>query len=193
MSDGSATIGAFRPSAHATLQFIGRGDELKQIESAIRDESRSYIFYITAEGGTGKTRLLREVIRRLQEGEWQFPRLAFTRRLVDLYDLTLHNPEGLAIELVNALDVEPGYFKPFHDRYTELEQARRQQFGGPPETIAKARTELTDTFIHNFNWLADGQRVVVLLDTAEMLLYEPDEVQDLLEAASPPRDRRFWG
>lgn len=188
------SVQTFRLSAHATLKFIGRTDELKRIESAIADRGHNHIFYIAAEGGTGKTRLLREVIDRLQDGRWSFPDVAFTKRLADLYDLKLHNPEGLAVELFEALEVSRAYFNRFREKHAELELARREQSGESLEAIAEARQELTDAFIFDFNWLARERRIVIVLDTAEMLLYEPSEVlQDLLEETARPDDPEFLG
>lgn len=177
------------PSAYSTLRFIGRRKELEQIENAIRDKNQSYFFYVTAPGGVGKTRLLREVINRLRNAPKDFPSLAFTTRIVDFYDPALHNPEGLTTELVDALQVDMGHFDNFITANVELETARREQ----KEDVAKKRMALAQAFISDFNRLTAERRIVILLDTAEMLLYESQEVQEVLEEIARPEDATLIG
>jgi AAA+ ATPase superfamily predicted ATPase len=53
------------------VSFVGRKDELRQIEDLIRETDRSAVLCISGEGGIGKTRLLQEVHKRWHDEKVQ--------------------------------------------------------------------------------------------------------------------------
>ena len=58
-------------------RLVNRTDILDEVEQAIRDTSgKTYVLYLEADGGMGKTFLAREVLRRCRKGgEWARPDL----------------------------------------------------------------------------------------------------------------------
>lgn len=81
-----ATIGD-RLAELDAARFVGRGDELRRLESLLVDEPERNIVLLHGPGGIGKSTLLREVLRRANRRGWP-------SRVVEARDLP-EQPRGL--------------------------------------------------------------------------------------------------
>ena len=71
-------------SVRATPSLVGRKDILRQVHEALQDRSTvPLVFYITAPGGLGKTRLVNAILNKLdtsKAGEWASPKIISASR-----------------------------------------------------------------------------------------------------------------
>lgn len=165
--------------ALVTADVINREDLLEEIQQAIAGEG-TRVFYIRGEGGMGKTCLLRAVLRRCQSGgPWYREGLIAPapENLVDLYHTVHHTREGLAYGLRHSLPAPDGAFANF-DRAYEAWEEKKYDLAGMLKELSTLQERIGETFVEDLNTLADrGHRPVLVLDTAERLLYGEDEIQ----------------
>jgi hypothetical protein len=179
-------------SARATPELVGRSEILDIIRTAFEGKGRyTQVIYITAKGGMGKTRLLEEVVDHWGGGPSRNKRvrnLRIVNHLIDLYHTHTHNEEGLITEIVERLDTEGKHFKRYAQKRAELN--RKFEKG---EMVEGARREMEDVFVEEVNELGkrDG-KVVLVFDTAEVLTYETDRVQEALGLANQPIGVARW-
>ncbi len=159
-------IGEAYFSISSTVELIGRLKEMAQIEKMICDSSCSYIAYIPGPGGVGKTRLLKELIKYLDKEKGQkpeFKNILVASRLIDLYHTKNRTDIGLAQEIVDVLGQDS--FPTF--RY-EYDNYLKSYVHGHPVP----RGKVFDAFMTDLNQIAEKQRIVIFLDTAEQLLHK---------------------
>ncbi len=164
------------------VPFVDRREVLQQIYDAMRAArpERPPVFFIQAPGGMGKTELLREILRRCRNGEWDGQRWAAAAEVIDFYHLGTHTVEGLSSAIHDALQPGPSFFINFRSRLRDLKE-RRPDIVGLPQPVSDVLRDLVGrALIEDLNALARVRPVVLALDTAERLLYEPDQVQDAL-------------
>ena len=165
--------------ALVTSDVINREDLLEAIRQAIHGEG-THIFYIRGDGGIGKTYLLRAVLRRCQPGgPWYREPLLVPppENLVDLYHTVHHTREGLAHALRHSLPAPDGAFARFDEAYGRWEQ-EKYDLAGMLKELSTLQERIGEAFVEDLNGLADqGYRPVLVLDTAERLLYGEDEIQ----------------
>ncbi len=166
---------ADEPFALRTPQIIGRQALLGDIRAAIKNKTgRSYIFYVVAPGGIGKTRLLEEVAvihRDMDEGAFCWS------GIVDLYHTNNHSPGGLRRSIIEGLDPGDHYFHEYRLLREDFERKRAE--GVASAQLQKLRPQLDEVFLWNYAALASQQRIVLCFDTLELLQYESDIVQEL--------------
>lgn len=170
-------------SARATTTLVGLENELAQIKVAIEDSQTSYIIYVRGEGGIGKTRLVREI---LKPREPYNPTLALTLadNLIDLYHTRVRSLAGLIEAL---LEVTPPLARFLAQRQDEAGQdalarlTEAENEGLALGDIISRRRELTELFLQVLNEFTQKHRLVLVLDTAERLLVQHDPTQAELE------------
>lgn len=173
-------------------RLVNRDDILERIEAAVRDRSgRTYVFYIEAKGGTGKTFLAREVLHRCRGGEWVASDLLAAKEEVDLYHHQTHSQEGFMTALVEALAAGPGYFKAYEEQHQHLQEVKYDLRGAMNE-LKVQHNRLAERFLEGCEELGRQKRVVVVLDTVEKLVYETDRVQRALGLSEEEFSVRPW-
>jgi len=185
----------YHPAARATPALVGRKTILEQVRSAIERRKDTVVVYIPGAGGTGKTRLLTEVLRLCNKGDWRTesgPVIA-TKEPVDLYHTQTHSLEGLVRAMGREVgpDIVERFFKAYTDELEALEQ-RKPDLRFALSEIAERRDHMTRAFIAGFQQMAQSARVVMAFDTAEMLLYETDAVQRTLRLGAEGVGARRW-
>ena len=151
---------------------------LRTIQQAIRaTDNSTHVFYVTGEGGEGKTVLLRQI------GQWlgspdgieaHFPYSG----LLDLYHSDVNTPSGLEARL----DIAFGAHDEFQRYRAQRDEYAHRREAGVAETELEAeRTLLAGVFTECLNEVTVQHRIVVALDTVERLQYDLDEVQRLCE------------
>ncbi len=197
-------------SVWATSEIVDRQDLLDQVHAALADPSDvTYVFYITAPGGWGKTRLMEEILYRLQAvrpdspidgartGEWYSPDILAANRPVDLYHMSAHSEEGLVYEIYQTLaSAIPGSQRNSFARYLEESQKLQEVKYDLAEVLHEVNRQherVINAFISDFNHLREAYRSTVLaLDTAETMVYETDRVQQVLGLADEPTGVAAW-
>ncbi len=167
-------------SAHAT-SLINREPILEQIRAAIADRSgQTWVFFITAPGGTGKTCLVREVLHRCQkDGLWFSPDVLAAREPVDLYHAHTHSDAGLARAIRTVLDPGPGYFEDYVQQRDRLHKVK-QDLAEVMAEVVYQRERMIKAFLSDYDRAAHDFRLVLALDTVETIVHEPDRVQEAL-------------
>lgn len=161
-------------------RLVNREKILGEIKRAIDDPSHlTHVFHFEAEGGTGKTFLGREVLRRCREGEWAHPNLVAAQQVVDLYHHQTHSREGFMAALVEALAADPDYFKGYREQHQHLQKVKYDLRGAINELREQHRL-LVEKFLEECDKLGEQRRLVLVLDTVEKLVYETDRVQRAL-------------
>ena len=157
-------------SARATPELVGRKEELKQIEKAIRDTSQSYIVYITGEGGIGKTRLVKHILQHPPDDGLS---LTAASDLIDLYHASTHTVEGLIDAIQKAIPPGEAGFERYREGRKKLDE---YSIRAPDriEEIYEQRAATIEAFLDELNELADRRRIVLALDTAEKLFFQED-------------------
>jgi tetratricopeptide (TPR) repeat protein len=185
------SIAAAYAGARVT-RLVNRDDILERIADAVRDQSgRTYVFYIEAPGGTGKTFLAREVLRRCREGEWAAPDLLAAMDEVDLYHHQTHSREGFMAAMVAALQAGPDYFVAYGEQRQHLQEVKYDLRGAVSE-LRQQHDLLVERFLGECEELGRQRRVVVALDTVEKLVYETDRVQQALGLSEETFSVRPW-
>lgn len=172
-------------------QLIGRQAEMRAIREAVAaPPSQSYVFYIEAWGGIGKTFLAREVLRCCEEESWTAaitPLVA--RREVDLYHHQTHSREGFMAEVVAVLGEK--YFPTYCARYDHL-QGIKYDLRGAINELKAERDLLIEAFLGDCERLSEDRRLVLALDTAEKIVYESDRLQQALDLRSEAFELLPW-
>ena len=166
-------------SGLTTLKLINREEEIRQIGQAVFAPARPMtVFYFHARGGTGKTRLLQEILENEQLlRSWQQEvevELLAGKEPVDLYHYHTHTVDGLVQNVVRVMDAGPGYFENYEDQLQRLENVRAD----PNESLQEVnyqRQRVVDTFLKDYTRLTRDFRVILALDTLESLVYEREE------------------
>jgi tetratricopeptide (TPR) repeat protein len=197
-------------SIWATSEIVDRQDLLDQVHAALADPSDvTYVFYIMAPGGWGKTRLVEEILYRLQPvrpvgpanmprtGEWYSPDILAARSPVDLYHMSAHSEEGMIHEIYQTLApaiAESGrnLFAKYIEASQKLEEVK-YDLAEILREVNQQRKKVVQAFIEDFNGLHPPyRRTVLALDTAETMVYETDRVQRVLGLADEPTGVAAW-
>ncbi len=166
--------------ARATPTLVGREEIFEQIGTAIQDQPHAHIFYITGQGGTGKTRVIQQALKNAAKDS----SLMVATELIDLYHTRVRSVGGLIgalLEVVRPL----GEFIESRPEDTEVDEKlealfRAEQEGLSAAEVISRRQELTDLFLETVNEFTAKQRLVIALDTAERLFVERDVAQERL-------------
>jgi tetratricopeptide (TPR) repeat protein len=158
-------------SATAPLSpFVGREEELQRIETGIAQWASSHVIIIEGPGGIGKSRLLEEVYRQRQHYANLLNGRLRATQVINLDDINLQLPMNLSRRL--AREVAAAYFQPYFDK-TDESLFLESQGKLSPEALERHLHENDDAFLQCYEAVADKERVVLLLDTAEAILQLP--------------------
>ncbi len=174
-------------------RLVNRTDILDEVEQAIRDTSgKTYVLYLEADGGMGKTFLAREVLRRCRKGgEWARPDLLAARHEVDFYHHQARSIDGFMAALVDALRPGSGYFDAYYEQRRRLQEAKAHTYSALNDLLS-ASAEMKTSFLEGCEALGEEKRLVLVLDTAEKLSYETDHVQKRLGLGQEAMGVRPW-
>jgi tetratricopeptide (TPR) repeat protein len=162
---------------------------MPEIRAAIEaQDGATCIFYITGEGGGGKTILLRQVGIELSSPDGMAPSSRWSG-ILDLYHADVNSSSGLESHLSQALETA-GQF----ERYRNERDAwtARREAGLIAEQLEAERTELASVFAECMNQVTDKSRTVVALDTTERIQYEVDAIQELCGLEDESTTVRAW-
>ncbi len=164
------------PGAWVTPDLIGRDELLTQIEQPLKTVKGPTIIALYGQGGIGKTRLLRDALRRQRERN---PHAA--ARIIDLYDIQYHNSLDLAQAMHAALAIEEQ--AAFRDFTRAVDRLQRIQASGDADQIRQATEDALAKFSAAIRKLADQQPVIIALDTVERVAYGASETNPPFQEA----------
>ncbi len=181
-------------------EYIGRDDlkaRLHTYATRILTEKRCYMLYIEAEGGMGKTHLLRLFPQFLSESQptWShtYTRLRIAR-IVDFYSFQNRDPNVIERQLIDGLrqsDSAEWYHVPsadvddaFQEYIVRLEAYQRAHEIGDETRISSGMTALRDAFVTCWNRVAETHPLVMCFDTLETLFFRPAPPEALLHVGS---------
>lgn len=184
-------------SIRATSELVGRDKILSDIYDAIKEKSKvPHVFYITAPGGWGKTRLMDEILRKVdgkKGGEWWSSSILSASRLVDLYHTSTHSIGGIIAEIVEVLDDETrSRFGNYLFQLAELDSVK-YDLSQTLLLVEQQRAKMMDSFIEDFNDIGNKfNKIILAFDTVENLVYETDRVQTALGLSDEPIGVAGW-
>jgi tetratricopeptide (TPR) repeat protein len=144
------------------VPFINRVEELERIETLINEWGTQCWVFVHAAGGIGKTRLLQEV-RGRSSSTTEYSNLRISN-ILDFDDKDLHLGQNLARQIAR---IDEKTFAPYFQ--ASLDFHRMEIAGISQERLKEERSALNTTFVKCFNDLSAHQRVVLLLDTFEVV------------------------
>ncbi|MGB0384093.1 MAG: tetratricopeptide repeat protein [Ardenticatenaceae bacterium] len=151
------------------MPFIGREDELEQIDNLIKEWGTRRVLCIDGLGGIGKTRLLAE-IQGLYTNYEEIPLLVTD--ILDFDERSLHLAENIESQMASQLDKQA--FGPYLHRLVDLRKIAAA--GVSAQTLKEDSERVQQLFIETFNQLSEDRRLVLLLDTTEKL--QSEEIWD---------------
>ncbi|MCG2768949.1 MAG: hypothetical protein L6435_11295, partial [Anaerolineae bacterium] len=162
---------------------------MRKIQKAIDATDRStYVFYVTGEGGDGKTILLRQVGTSLGSQDGIAPCAPWSG-IQDLYDPNVNSNSGLEARLSDALETDHEFqdYRAARDRYDAAREA-----GLPAGELEVERAHIADAFAECVNEVTRWSRAVIALDTTERIQYEWDEIQKSYGLESESTTVKAW-
>lgn len=167
--------------------LIGRKAELRHLRDLLHQRGESHAVYYYAQGGYGKTRLLEELQVMVAELGETFR----TTGIIDLYHTDTHSASDVERAIVEGLDADRRYFKQYRSKRTDYELLRER--GADPGLLESKREELGQVFVKEWGDLAlDSKKLVICLDTVELLQYESSVVEDTVGAHTIDTRIRAW-
>ena len=162
---------------------------MPEIRAAIEAQDRStYVFYITGEGGEGKTILLRQVGMGLGSPDGMAPSSRWSG-ILDLYHADVNTNSGLETCISQALETAGEFHRYRNER--DAWTARREA-GIIAHQLEAERRELGSVFAEGMNAVTEKNRVVVALDTTERIQYEVDAIQMSCRLEDESTTVRTW-
>ncbi|HIP71126.1 MAG TPA: ATP-binding protein [Anaerolineae bacterium] len=165
-----------------TDQIIGREEPLKAIYNAIQNEGHTWLLYFYGDGGIGKTRLLEEIVTK--NGSWDGLSFRCTP-ILDMYHSEYQSSDGIRQGIVAGLEEGSDDFRGYY--VTREELTAKQEAGVSNAELQRLQDEMEAVFLKEYQALAQKQRLVICLDTMELMQHESDPVQkncrvDMVEA-----------
>ena len=173
-----------------TRRLIGREAEEHILKQAIEDTGMRVV-YITGEAGMGKTRLLESVPAIVAGCSNRDECLQGKKNwIIDLYDPEKHSNSGLEATIVKTLDPDQEMFTAYREGRKKFDRQRRA--GADMFTLEKLRQSLIEKFIAGFNEISRKRRIIIALDTVELIQYESDVVQQVCGIEPQGIEVREW-
>lgn len=154
------------------VPIIGRDSELKYLNNCLHDRGANHAVYYWARGGLGKTRLLEELQRMIQDAGEDF----FTSGIIDLYHTDMHSNSDVERAIIDGLDPTNKHFKEYRKKRYDFQLLRER--GSDPQVLEQRRERLSEDFVKEALALAhDANKLVLCFDTMEVLQYETGTVE----------------
>lgn len=175
-----------------TDEIVGRAEEKMKLQQVLGDltqtSDQTLFFYIAGDGGMGKTRFLEWV-----SNEYGLPPKTLRTPILDFYNSILRTDVDLVEHIYDAIERElqhANLLSHFAEYLTLRDRFRRQETdaagGQTGESVISA-------FVKAWTPIAQqGYRLIILLDTAELLRFEDDPVRRKFDAPQPVASTKRW-
>lgn len=147
--------------------FIGRKKEIELFERMLDDTSgEKWFLNIHGPGGLGKTQLMEQYIKIINDRKEKGENILFIKRPIDLY-WTEHQRElGILKSISDQLAADS--FIPFDNELKKYNQMLEQEEELPMTALQDRERELIELFIEIYKGLI-ATRIVLFFDTAELV------------------------
>lgn len=153
--------------------LVGREAELARLNRYLHARGERHFVYYWADGGLGKTRLLEELERKVQEAG---PRFYFSG-IIDLYHTDTHSNSDVEQAIVQGFDPEGHWFPRYRSERSQYTRIRER--GADPDELERRRQLLSGFFVEECNRMAqEAHKLVLCFDTIELLQYESSVVEE---------------
>ncbi|MEZ4731998.1 MAG: AAA family ATPase [Caldilineaceae bacterium] len=175
-----------------TDAVVGRTAEIAKLQQVLADlattDDQTLLFYIAGDGGMGKTRFLEWVLK-----EYSLPDKTLRTQILDFYNSILRTDVDLVEHIYDAIEAalaRAQLLAQFAEYRTLHERFRRQETDAAG---GQTGDSVIAAFVKAWTPLAkDGYRLIVLLDTAELLRFEDDPVRQKFDAPQPVASTKRW-
>ena len=159
--------------------FIGRDDVIKTLLRKA-ENGKFHLAAVSGGYGYGKTRILRQFLKKLAE---EFPGIARPLQLIDLYQTEYHSAEGLAAGIAESFGAEHAVFFVEYDKAKKLRDEAKVA-GASSLEIKNLTKFMLDECERGLWSLSQKKGFVLLLDTAERWAYPTLEDSPFSDAAT---------
>ena len=149
---------------NSQMTFIDRIEELAVIDNTVAQWGVTNWVFISGNGGIGKTRLVQEIRRLYTRSETTHGNLSSTE-IIDFDDLDYHLPQNIGRKI--AEDLGESHFTDYLDMLSDLKKMERA--GVSQERQSLSALEADRAFVECFNILSTTERILILIDTIEVL------------------------
>jgi len=159
------------------VRFIGRAAEFAVIDRIARLDSTQAV-QIIGEGGAGKTRFLNEILAQYRR---KGSRFVVAKEVIDFYHITNHSIEGLMDAIYRAFQSDVMQLPSYVAARQKLDRhlAEPSSSGGA-SPYPKLLEDTQNALLADLNSRPNGERLVLVFDTAEKLVYQLTEVEHAL-------------
>lgn len=169
------------------IPLVGRRAEVERLRQYLHDRGAMHVVYYVAPGGIGKTRILEELMKMVQEAGPGFR----TSGIVDLYHTDTHSTSDVERVMMEQLDPEGKHFPHYREERRHFEQLR--ELGADPTVIEAHRAHLVEAFIADCRDLAlDSKKLVLCFDTIELLQHESSLVEEMAGLEAVDTRVKVW-
>lgn len=155
-------------AAQQPLELVGQQAALNCLRDAIYSQDRAFrLMFLRAQGGMGKTRVLEEMLKRVQ-GEWASLGDAAVSNIIDVIDMRLHD-RGLFIRELRDQFPQPELFSEYEHALDEV--TLLSATGAQLKQMQNAQQSAIDAFLKDLKDITVSRRVVWVIDTVEQLSY----------------------
>ncbi len=192
--------------AFDTIELVGREREKKIIQDALSASNGSQAVFLRGHGGVGKTRLLRWAVDAAQQQG------ILTSGIVDLYHSATHSNSGIECAILlgsSHVECAPRQrhqgrvtpagsgidpLKESFQRYWKLQGELQSglEHGSESERLEELRADIARTFVAEYNALAETRRILLAFDTAELIQYESDIIQQISRPTEVATEVKAW-
>lgn len=139
--------------------FVGREQELEQIRQDI-EEAGFRVISVQGEGGIGKTSLLNQIYKAYHPRD-----TVHVTPILDFFSTTTHTPDGFLELLVE--EFPPAAFTDYREQKEQYDIVRLA--GMPGNVVEDHRERAIQAFRSDFLRLAQSHKIVLLIDTFEVV------------------------
>jgi len=169
------------------IPLVGRRAEVERLRGYLHDRGARHAVYYVAPGGIGKTRLLEELMRMVQEAGPGFR----TSGIIDLYHTDTHSTSDVERVMVDQLDPRARHFPHYREERRHFERLR--ELGADPTVIEERRAHLVEAFIADCRDLAlASKKLVLCFDTIELFQHESSLVEEMAGLGAVDTRVKVW-
>jgi len=128
------------------IKFIGRKKELDTIQTFINTPNQNHIVFLEADGGIGKTRILKEI-----EDKYKSDNEIILSRIIDYDEYSYLNLDIVINAIINTIGKDK-YFSEYYEYRVKYPSDQKL---------------LNNIFAQLFNEISNNKKFILLIDTAE--------------------------
>ena len=149
------------------IKFVGRKKELDILAKALSNHEAREIVLIEGEGSIGKSMLISKFYEKYHNRQG-----VKSTKKIDLSQVAFKQEFILLSHIAERFD--ENNFKEFNVKWSDYQKLQAQD--GSAGSLKNAKEQAENTFINEFNKLASGNRLVLILDTFDKDISENEHI-----------------